>query len=110
MSNQCRIDVKSMPNRPLTKGEGEADSRVGSGGAVPNKPLTMLGQSGGVVPAMATRHGFSTCDSAKPSGMPQAPHIIQSNVASTIGNDIVPKLAQEGPNSVAVMIDSFCRS
>ena len=30
--NQCRIDVKSMPNRPLRSGEGEVDSRVGSGG------------------------------------------------------------------------------
>ena len=30
------IDVESMPNRPLC----EADSRVGSGGLVPNKPLT----------------------------------------------------------------------
>ena len=26
MSNQCRIDVESMPNRPL-RWEGEADSR-----------------------------------------------------------------------------------
>ena len=36
MSNHCRIDVKSMPNRR----EGEVDSRVGSGGAVANNPLT----------------------------------------------------------------------
>ena len=37
--NRCRINVKSMPNRPLRR-EGEADSRVGSGALVPNKPLT----------------------------------------------------------------------
>ena len=43
MSNQCRIDVELMPNRPL-RGEGEADSRVGSRGSVPNKPLGFLGR------------------------------------------------------------------
>ena len=32
------IDPISMPNRLLRR-EGEADSRVGSGGRVPNKPL-----------------------------------------------------------------------
>ena len=34
MSNRCQIDPWG--------GEGEADSRVGSGGPVPNKPLTTL--------------------------------------------------------------------
>ena len=38
MSNQCRIDVEFDPSG----GEGEADSRVGSGGPVPNKPLTTV--------------------------------------------------------------------
>ena len=36
------FDPISVPNRPLRR-EGEADSRVGSGGPVPNKPLTSLG-------------------------------------------------------------------
>ena len=35
MSNRCQIDPRG--------GEGEADSRVGSGGPVPNKPLTIIG-------------------------------------------------------------------
>ena len=35
------IDVESMPNRTL-RGEGEADSRVGSRGPVPNKPFIKL--------------------------------------------------------------------
>ena len=35
MLNRCQVDP--------WRGEGEADSRVGSGGAVPNKPLTTLG-------------------------------------------------------------------
>ena len=41
--NRCRITVESMLNRCQIdpwRGEGEADSRVGLGGAVPNKPLT----------------------------------------------------------------------
>ena len=42
MSNQCRIDVESMPNRPRG-GEGEANSRVRSRGSVPNIPLTIMG-------------------------------------------------------------------
>ena len=37
MSNRCRIDVESMPNRTLR--EGEADSRVRSGVSVPNEHL-----------------------------------------------------------------------
>ena len=42
MSNQCRIDVKSMPNRPLTRGgRGGFEGGVW-GGAVPNKPLTTV--------------------------------------------------------------------
>ena len=39
------IDVESMLNRCQIDpwgGEGEADSRVGSGGPVPNKPFTIL--------------------------------------------------------------------
>ena len=38
---RCRINVESMSNRCQIEpwgGEGEADSRVGSGGPVPNKP------------------------------------------------------------------------
>ena len=38
MSNQCQIDVESSRIDP--EGGGEADSRVGSGGPVPKKPLT----------------------------------------------------------------------
>ena len=38
MSNRCRIDATSIPE----EGEGETDSRVRSGGSVPNKPLTSL--------------------------------------------------------------------
>ena len=49
--NRCRINVESMLNRCQIDprgGEGEADSRVGSGGPVPNKPLTSLVARGGV--------------------------------------------------------------
>ena len=45
MSNRCRIDVESMSNRcriDPSGGEGKADSRVGSGGSVPNKALTRI--------------------------------------------------------------------
>ena len=43
--NRCRINVESMLNRCQIEpwgGEGEVDSRVGSRGSVPNKPLTRL--------------------------------------------------------------------
>ena len=41
MSNQCRIDVESMPNRPLRRGlRGRFEGGVQ--GPVPNKPLTKL--------------------------------------------------------------------
>ena len=49
MKNQCRIDVESIPNR-ARGGEGEADSRVASGGPEPDKPLMSLGR--GVVEVM----------------------------------------------------------
>ena len=40
MSNQCRIDVESMPNRPVRRGgRGRFEGGV-SLGPVPNKPLT----------------------------------------------------------------------
>ena len=42
MSNQCQIDPWG--------GEGEADSRVGSRGSVPNRPLTILGPKRGKPP------------------------------------------------------------
>ena len=41
--NRCRIDVESIPNRPLRRGEDEADSRVGFGGPVPKNNPTTLG-------------------------------------------------------------------
>ena len=49
MSNRCRIDVESMPNRPLRRGrrggfEGE------SWGSVPNKSLTSLDEGAQAVP------------------------------------------------------------
>ena len=41
-SNQCPIDVESMPNRPLRKG-GRGGLEGGfQGGSVPNKPLTRI--------------------------------------------------------------------
>ena len=43
--NRCRINVESMLHRCQIDpwgGEGEVDSRVGSGGSVPHKPLTTL--------------------------------------------------------------------
>ena len=44
MSNQRRIDVESMPNRPLRRGgRGGFEGGV-RGGPVPNKPLTNLGE------------------------------------------------------------------
>ena len=45
MSNQCRIDVESMPNRPLRSGgRGGFKSEVEGVCVcvVPNKPLTIL--------------------------------------------------------------------
>ena len=48
MSNQCRIDVKSMSNRALRReGRGGFEGGV-RGGSVPNKPLTILGVFAGV--------------------------------------------------------------
>ena len=41
MSNQCRIDVESMPNRPLKRG-GRGGFEAEVRGSVPNKPLTRL--------------------------------------------------------------------
>ena len=50
--NRCRIDVESMLNRCRIDpwgGEGEADSRMGSGGSVPNKPLTIIVSNAGQI-------------------------------------------------------------
>ena len=42
MSNQCQIDVESMPNQPLRRGRrGGFEDEVG--GSVPNQPLTKQG-------------------------------------------------------------------
>ena len=55
MSNQRRIDVKSMPNRPLTRG-GRGGFEGGVWGAVPNKPLTKLAKKKQVLSAPKAHH------------------------------------------------------